>query len=461
MQILNPNSVDEMHLSSLLAEFSLNTKTKDIPNVVIENVKRGIIDSIACMIAGSKSDLTNILKKQLIGNSKLKNASIFGSKIKISSGDAACINGCSGHVLDFDDINWDISGHPTISVLPAALAIAQKNENTGAELIEAVCIGIEVSSKIGRLANPTHYKTGWHATSCIGIFAAVCAIARLYKASLNQTINALGIAASLSSGMQKNFGSMTKPFHVGNSNQNAILAIELAMQGMSANEDIFSGDLGWLNLYAKNTEINDSEKIEHLFKSWRLVKSGIVIKQYPSCGATHCALDALSILMNENKISSREIKKIMCYAHPIALQVLKHSEPKSALEGKFSMQFCLAIMAIYNKVNLSHFEEEFISNLNVINFMKKIELVESRDTFALNTPDAVPATIVISTLDSKEFKCHVSKPFGDPEKPFTNEQLKNKFFECSTMAYSRGKATKIWNTVLELENITNLNTIFQ
>ena len=186
-----------------------------LPDATVRAARGAILDTLGVMLAGS-AEVTAARVRALIAHRRgVEEATIAGTDLRGSVEDAALANGTAAHALDYDDVQQSLSGHPSVPILPAALALAERQHASGAALLVAFVVGVEVEAKLGRALNPAHYETGWHATSTLGVFGAAAAAAKLLGLSAERTAHALAIAASMASGIKANFGTDGKPWHAG------------------------------------------------------------------------------------------------------------------------------------------------------------------------------------------------------------------------------------------------------
>src|SRR5207244_10966054 len=182
-------------------------------------------------------------------------------------------------------------GHPSVPLLAAALACGEAEMADGATVALAYAIGFEVDAALGTALNPDHYTRGWHATTSIGTLGCAAAAARMLGLDASETRHALGIAASLASGLKENFGSMTKPYHAGHAARNGVWAALLAREGFTASDTALEGKQGYARAFGGSTSVDDA--LAGLGRTWHITSSGIAGKPYPSCALTHSAIDAL------------------------------------------------------------------------------------------------------------------------------------------------------------------------
>src|SRR5688572_7219025 len=188
----------------------------DLPVDAVHWAKVAIIDTFACALAGTHEAAPRIAEKAVAGCGTAGGtgpALLWGTERRASALDAALINGTAGHALDYDDVNNSIGGHPSVPLLPAIVALGEMLGASGKDLLLAYVTGFEAQARIGAAVNVYHYRKGWHPTATLGVFGAAAASARLLNLDVPQTATALAIAASLSSGIKANFGTMTKPLH--------------------------------------------------------------------------------------------------------------------------------------------------------------------------------------------------------------------------------------------------------
>ncbi len=437
-------------LSESLAAFITGTSWTRLGAADISAAKAAMSDTLACMVAGSSTDTARIVRENAEQTSARGVSSVVGGTRPLSSQFAALCNGTAAHALDYDDILWSQIGHPSATVLSASLAVAETIGATGRDLVLAYAIGVEVIGKLGRVVNPQHYEHGWHATSSIGVIGSTAACARLLGLSNTQTAMALGIAASEASGVRRNFGTMTKPFHAGDAARGAVLAAELAQKGFTSSLVALEGLYGWAQTLNASS-VPDAATIERtLGTPWELTEPGIALKRYAACGAVHCALDAIVQLRSEHKLAAEEIEAIDCDASPFAKKVLIYSNPQTGLEGKFSMEFSLAVAAIEGHPRLRHYENEWVRDPRVLRMLERTKFETRADLAPDMAIDAVPAEVRISARGTLFHKT-VRIPIGDPRNPMTTAHRREKFLDCAARSLGQQQADELFDIWEDLE----------
>ena len=245
-------------LTDYVGRFDTTTKYEDIPSQVIELGKKSILDGLGLALAGSMARTGAICRQYLedLGLFDGK-ASIIGSARKTSPRFAAFVNAVSIHADDFDDTQLAVAKdrvygllvHPTVPVLSATLALAERGAVSGKELMLAYHLGVEVECKIAEAISPRHYQDGFHSTGTCGPFGSAAACAKLLRFDLSKTLNVFGLAASQSGGLRENFGTMTKPFQAGRAAESGLESTELVALGWSAAEQILEADRGFFHAF--------------------------------------------------------------------------------------------------------------------------------------------------------------------------------------------------------------------
>ena len=243
-----------MGLTQEVASFVGRTRYRDIPEDVAQLARGFILDGLGVALAGSTDDCSRIVQAHIRRASGRGESSILGTSLAAPAPKAALANGVAGHAMDYDDTQLSTSKeavyglltHPTTPVLAAVLAIGEKEKISGAELVLAYVLGVEVECRIADAIHPRHYQSGFHSTATMGGLGAAMAAGKLLHLKEEQLIRAMGVAASLASGLRENFGTMTKPLHAGRAAENGVNAALLARDGFTAATNILEARRGRL-----------------------------------------------------------------------------------------------------------------------------------------------------------------------------------------------------------------------
>ncbi len=307
-----------------------NMGYEDLPSNVMRVANQCILDWFGCALAGSTEPLSEILRSQFGHRSGA--CSVIGTNLKLEAPTAALLNGASGHALDYDDTGSSAGCHTTAPVLPAVLAVAEEIGATGHELITAFVVGVEIEGRINHAMGRDHYPRGWHTTATYGTFGATAAVAHLLKLPKDQYAIAMGLAASHASGVKANFGTMTKPYHPGRAAENGINCARLAAAGFTAKPEAVLGNQGFIQAASNATDA--TAKLAAIADDWLIL--GTLFKYHAACHLTHSTIE--SVLKLRNNLSVDDLSSLTITVNPVLLDICGVAEPKSGLEGKFSLR---------------------------------------------------------------------------------------------------------------------------
>lgn len=439
-----------MNLTQQVADYIHATGYAKFPEEVIEKTKLCLLDWVGVTLAGAKepiSDITSDLINFLGGK---KQATILGKGLKTNLLFASLVNGTNAHALDFDDVHIESPGHPSAPIIPAILSLAEWKELSGRDFITAFTVGVQIFFSIGAANLPYHYNEGWHNTGTFGHLAAAAASAKLLGLNTTQIVNALGISATQAAGLQNVFGTMCKPFHAGKAAMDGLLAALLAERNFTSSDDVISGKSGFLKVYSsKSTPEALGEALNSGFFT-----DDVRFKRYPSCFATHASIDCMLSLRNRYKINPEEIAEIQCIVYPRCLQIAAIAEPKTGLEGKFSVQYCLALALREGKVLLDSFNDEKVRMPSLTNVMKKVKLRSEESYTKTRTSE-----VIIKFKDGKSFQEKVSLSELLSNQKSEKADVTQKFKDITYSLMSKKRADRILESTNALEKINNMGEI--
>ena len=430
---------------------------EDLPADAVRWAKVGILDTVGVTLAGSSDASARIVARTLAAGSGP--ALVFGSDQRVGVLDAALINGTASHALDFDDCNNTLGGHPSVPILPALFALAEQNGASGREFIAAYVAGFETETKISLGVNFYQYTRGWHPTATIGVFGAAAACARLLCLSDERTATALAIAASFASGIKSNFGTMTKPLHVGHCARNGLFAALLARDGFTASAVAFEHKQGYFEVF-NGAGNYDAEKILPAWgKPWDIVEPGIAIKQYPCCGSTHPAIDAMLMLVRQHDLKPEQVERIDSWTHKRRLEHTNRPDPQSTFDAKFSVQYCLARALAERKVVLSHFDGDTYRDKNIRDLLPRIHAAPYTAA-QFPADNHFGAEVRITLRGGTVLTQKVDQPFGRTSaNPLPPELLKEKFVNCALLVLPEVNVTQLYSAIQELERLDDMRKL--
>src|SRR5256712_3328051 len=413
-----------MSAAARLAEFVVKTSLEACPSEAVGRVRRAALDTLGVMLAGATEPVARIVRRVVRAEGAITLATVVGTTLKTSPGWAALANGAAGHAHDFDDTNFALLGHPSGPLLSTALAAAEAEMADGRALVLGYVVGFAVDVALGTALNPAHYTRGWHTASSIGTLGCTAAAARIMGLDVVQTRNALAIAASHASGLKENFGSMPKPYHAGHAARNGILAAQLAREGLTASESALEGKQGYVAAFGGARRLEPA--LDGLGRVWQLLASGIAVKPYPSCALTHSAIDSLLELRAAHGLGPRHGTAVEVAVNRVVPDVLAHTRPTTALERKFSIQFCAAAALAEGRVDLRSFEDGEVRNHAVRDLMERITVIVDP---AL--PDELArhawSRVTVRVRDGRTLTAGPRGARGHPDTPLDPDALRAKF----------------------------------
>lgn len=443
-----------MTATTHLAEFIQKLTPADVPDVVLAQVRRAALDTIGCMLAGASEPVAVITRAIARAEGGAPLCTVIGTSLRTAPTWAALANGAAGHAHDFDDTNFALMGHPSAPLLAAALACGEAEMADGADVALAYVIGFEIDAALGAALNPEHYTRGWHATTSIGTLGCAAAAARILALDAVPTRHALGIAASLASGLKENFGSMTKPYHAGHAARNGVLAAQLAREGLTASDSALDGRQGYAAAFSGATL--PAHAFDGLGRRWEIVRSGIAVKPYPSCALTHAAIDALVELRDAHRLTAAQIAEVQVGVNRVVPDVLRHDRPRSPLERKFSMQFCAAAALARGGVGLADFEDRPV-DADVQRLMDHVSMVVDPEM-----PDGLEqhawSRVRVRLTDGRTLDSPVRGASGHADQPLSDAQLRAKFLTCAG-ALPREVAEGVADQIAHFDEIPDIRAL--
>jgi 2-methylcitrate dehydratase PrpD len=451
-------------VTSSIVEFLL--EKRPISSELKAKAVEHITDGIAVMLAGSRTDAVKKLVDFASTETNDSASTLLGLASKTSPTYAAMVNGTSGHVDDYDDTQlasspdrvYGLMTHPTVPVLASALAAGEYTSCTGAELLEAFIAGFEVECKIAEAINPQHYMRGFHSTGTIGAFGAFAASAKLMELGEDELRYALGITASLSSGIRVNFGTMTKPLHAGRAAANGLTATMLGRMGFTADRDGLDGRWGFFKVLGDGY---DPEKVAgKLGDPYSLLDPGASVKMYPCGSLGQPSMDALLEMVKEHDIQADEIKEIRLRAGPNILEPLRYVTPRDGLQAKFSLHFGLASIALRRRAGLREYTTEFVTSPRVVEMMGRVKTVNDLEIAGMGT-DKMRSIVEVDLSNQKTLSRMADTARGTPEKPLMENDLHEKFSECASFVFSQEEANKIYDEIRNIDKLADVKELTQ
>jgi 2-methylcitrate dehydratase PrpD len=448
-------------LTARLAEKILSIKASHLTPHSVAQAKMCIVDAIGVALAGRVEDATLILLRTPGIASAPGRSLVFGTVIRTSALEAALVNGTAAHALDYDDFSSIMGGHHTVPLLFPLIALAEEHHFSGAQVLLAYIVGVEVEIRMARALGFNHYDKGWHPTSTIGTFGAAAAVAHLLGLDLAQTTTTLSIAASMAAGIKANFGTMVKPLHVGQCARNGLLAALLAQRGFDANPFALEHSQGFLNVYNGPGTFD----VNKLFEDWasplEIEGPTIALKQFPCCGSTHPAITMMLRLVREEKITVADVEKIEILPHGRRLRHTNTPYPQSSLEAKFSVQYVTARALLSGTVRLCDFEEHSYADPDIRRLLEITE-VRPHPDMRDDAAEQWGAEVIVRLKSGHMLSRRIDQLVGrGGDSPMTRDEMWDKFEDCAQRALPRQRLPALFDLLQDLESVPDINLLTQ
>lgn len=452
-------------LTREVTAFVLETGYEGIPSDVIELGKKSMLDGLGLALSGSVAETGVILKKYLEHQGLSGQTTVIGTGLRVQERFAAFANGVGVHADDYDDTQlavqkdrvYGLLTHPTAPCLPAALAVSEKQDQSGRELILAYNLGLEVETKISEAMSPRHYQHGFHSTATCGVFASTSAVAKLYDLDSDTTTRALAIAGSQAAGLRENFGTMTKPFHAGRAAEAGVIAADLAQAGWTATDKILESPRGFFQAHGGGYELDALHG--KLGNPWTFMDPGVSIKPHPSGSLTHPGMTKMLELVLEHDIQPGDVEKVDVGTNHNMPNALIHHRPTDELQAKFSMEFCMAILLMKRRGALPEFTNEVVNSADVKSMITRINFGVHPEAEAAGY-DKMTTIIDIHMKDGQIISGRADFGKGSPANPMSYDEVADKFRGCAEFAkWDQGKTEQIIETVRTLEQLESVREL--
>jgi 2-methylcitrate dehydratase PrpD len=370
-----------MGTTEKVARFVVDFDFSRLPASGVEQIKISILDTLGTALVGSKSHLGTLmtdLVKEMGGSHQ---ARLVGSGMKTSALNAALANGTFAHADDYDDNG--VFGHPGVVLIPPALALGELLKLSGKKILEAYAVGFEVAARVRAGVGGVEMEGGYHGTCLMGTMGAAAESAKLMGLDVAQTRAALGIAASLASGVMRNFGTDTKAFHAGHAARNGVLAASLAKRGFTGDPDILEAPRGFVFVFGQQQA--DIKRItENLGKSLSIAETKLLIKAWPCGFGNQPSMTALFRLIEQYDIRPEQVSavEVVKASNREAGGLFRHN-PQRGEEGKFSMEYNLATALVDRKVDLESYTDEKLARPMIQELIKKVTVIQDPELAAL------------------------------------------------------------------------------
>jgi 2-methylcitrate dehydratase PrpD len=434
-----------MPVTRRLARIASDTRFDDIPPSAREVARHCALDWFGVAIAGSREPLADILVAEVAGGEPGE-ATLIARPERTTPLTAALINGAMSHALDFDDTHTRMSGHPSVPVIPAALALAERDGAGGRAFIEAIVAGVEVECRLGALVNPGHYASGFHATGTLGTFGAAAATARLLGLDEERTTHALALAGTQAAGLKSGFGTMAKPLHAGRAATNGLLSALLAKSGFTGSPEVIETAQGFAATHG--AAALDERTLDALDGRWLITET--LFKYHAACYLTHAAIEAALELRRAHGWRAYEVEGVTIDGSTACIGVCDIAEPDTGLGAKFSIRATVAMALLGDEMS----DPAAYSDARAV----AADAVAMREKVVFVPHDDRPGTRATVVVRARGGEFTASADTGRPAENLAAqwERLSAKFHALTTPVTGRGAAERLYDALAGLERLDSM-----
>lgn len=441
-------------LATKVAEFVARTDFDRLPEEVVRAAKSAFLDCLGVALAGANEESARICAALAREEGGVGEATIIGQAHKASTAMAALSNGTAAHALDYD--HSFLMGQPTAGLIPAALAMGEALQAGGRQVLAAYVAGFEVVSRLARSMPQLSTHGHWHSTSSLGTLGAAGCCAKIAGLDASGVLHALGISASMASGLVWNFATMTKPLHAGLAAKNGVLAARLAARGFTSSPSTLEQGKGVFDCFARGLEC-DLSPFEGLGTTFDLAEIGISIKPYPCGGLTHTAVDAVLELRRKGLLAE-QVETMNVGVTPHVFDRIMTALPQNGIEGKFSMPYILARALVDGELVLDTFTDESVRDPVIRRLAEKIAM-NLDATLEETAEGGRPAHVTVKLTDGRVASRRLDFARGTPRRPMSTDEVRAKFEACASRVLTKEQVKEtagVIDTLDELEDIGKL-----
>lgn len=447
------------------AAFLSSARFATLPAAAIDNAHRATLDWLGSALAGSLESPARMAQRVVASMGSSNEATIFSAHRSSALG-AALANGVASHILELDDVHKGSTLHAAAPVIPAALAVAEREHSTGEAFLLAVVLGYEAALRIGEAVNPSHYRY-WHPTGTAATFGAAAAAASLLGLDASKTLDALGSAGTQAAGLWEfnADGAMSKHLHPGKAAFNGVLSADLARVGFTGATRILEGERGFFR--ATTTAFDSSKVTDGLGSTWKISENAYKI--WSCCGHTHTAIDIAVDLRAQRGWKGRdalaEIASIEIDTYQAGYDIVKQMNPTSSYQAKFSMAYVVVAALLTGEASLEVFREEKfgadgVRDADAAALLRRTRVTVAGDLTA-KYPTSWPSRVRITLNDGTVLSGSADHALGNPENSVPTDRLENKYHALVSPRFMGAAAQKGLTAVRSLRGQRDMSSVFR
>lgn len=444
-----------------IADFVSGLSYEDIPAAALEKAKELALDTLGVCAGSARMDFGEAALRLVTSWGGTAESTLVGHATRVPAHAAAFANGILGHGQDYDDTHTEAVVHPSACIVPVALAVGERYDNSGKDVLTAFVAGMEVMVRLGLPALNRIHLRGFHTTSICGTFAAAMIAAKLARRSRDEMIHALGISGSFTSGLLECIpsGSSAKRLHAGWAGLCGITAADVAHVGFTGPRTVFEGGLGVYNSMLRSEVPDLSDIVPGLGRDWEILN--VRPKLYPCCHYLQSFLDCASRLRREHSIEPSDIEQIHCRVAQGCTGFVcepwdRKLVPQTSYEARFSLPFAMSLMFTYGKAGANEFDDAHLRHAGIVALMRKVSY-EVEPSFQVKD---MPAWIAVTLKDGTRLESRIDRVRGDAANPVARSELLEKFRHGAN-ALGHERVHRIAERVFELERVPRVRELMR
>jgi 2-methylcitrate dehydratase PrpD len=457
--------VARREVSRALAATLAEARFADLPAAVVAEAGRAVLDWLGSCLAGAPEPPARMARRVAATLGVSKAATIFGGRRGSAAG-AAFANGVASHILELDDVHRGSTLHAAAAVIPAALAVAEREHASGERFLLAVVLGYDAAFRVGEAVNPSHYRF-FHPTGTAATFGAAAAAGSLLGLTADQMLDALGSAGTQAAGLWEfnADGSMSKHLHPGKAAMNGVLAADLAREGFTGARHIIEGERGFLR--AMSTERDAARVLTALGRRWKIVEN--CYKLHACCGHTHSAVDvALELRAARGWFGAAAldaIREVQVETYGPGYDIVRNDRPGTPYQAKFSLAYCVSVALLEGRVGLGQFAEDRFSagrlTTRAVEAMIRKVRVRVAEDLTGKYPAAWPTRLTVRFADGTDWHGEADYPRGNPENFVPTAVLEGKLIDLVAPRLGESAARAALGAVDALPSTPDMATAFK
>ncbi|HUZ77769.1 MAG TPA: MmgE/PrpD family protein [Chloroflexota bacterium] len=440
-----------------IATFAEALRLEDVPAAVLQRAKLHVLDAVGIAFASSTFDFA---KRSLAALASLGEGvePVLAHRQRLAVRDAMCLNGILIHGLDYDDTHMAGVTHVTASALPLALGIAAQRHLSGADLLLGYLLAVEVSARLGAVAQGGFHEVGFHPTGVVGAFGCAVAAARLEGLSVDGTVLAQGLAGSMAAGSMEflETGDWNKRLHPGWAASCGLTAARFAREGFASPESVYEGRFGLFASFLAGRHTYDlALATRGLGDTWELLNVGL--KPYPACHFVHAFADAVLHLREHEGLRAEDVASISCLIAQGEVGTVcepweNKLHPTSDYDAKFSLPFVVAASLVRGRFSLAELRPDALADPDILNLTSRVSYAPDPDSAF---PSYYSGEVVVQTRDGRTLRRREQMNRGTNERPLSAAEIERKFLDNMSLAVNRATASRVRDAILSLEQCPN------